>query len=107
MCGIFGVHTLMDRVPTVEIIALATNLINGPLADNTDRSTHYYSPRSMPTDGDNTAGFDVGGGLEQTPGLPKKNYRPGWSTTFIAKTVTNVRPTYFKFFQAPGNGPVA
>jgi len=58
-------------------------------------------------EGDVTTGYDVAGGLEQTPSLPKQNYRPGWSTTFIAKNVNNARPAYFKFFRQPGNGSVA
>ena len=33
----------------------------------------------MPKEGESTKGYDIDGGLEQTPGLPKKNYKPGWA----------------------------
>jgi hypothetical protein len=95
-----------NQSPTQEILTMATHLIKGPLADNSNGSTHFYSPNAMPKEGDNTTGFDVGGGLEQTPGLSKKNYRPKWSLDFEAKNVTNVRPVLFKFYRQPGNGPV-
>ena len=95
-----------SQAPIPEITTLATNLVNGPLADNSNGSTHYYSPRSMPMEGDDTTGFDVGGGLEQTPGLAQRNYRPGWSTTYTEEAVADARPAYFKFYRQPGNGPV-
>lgn len=40
--------------------------------DIREGATHFYSPRSMPKEGESTTGRDVGGGLEQTPGLDKK-----------------------------------
>jgi hypothetical protein len=49
----------------------------------------------MPKEGDPTAGFDAKGGLEQTPGLPKKNYRPGWSLACQLQSVAGIREAYF------------
>ncbi len=72
------------QTPTQVIINLASNIQSGGVADNDDGATHFYSPRSMPKEGDPTGGFDVGAGLEQVPGverpagIPIRNYRPSW-----------------------------
>lgn len=93
--------------PVPEITTLATNLLNGSIGDNSNGATHYYSPRSMPKEGDATSGYDVGGGLEQTQGVNGRNYKPSWSLTYTPKAVSGARPAYFKFFRQPGNGPVS
>ena len=46
-------------------------------------------------------GFDTGGGLEQTAGLPTQNYRPGWAALYDAIDVAGVRPSYYKFYRQP------
>ena len=51
-------------------------------------------------EGDATGGFDVGGGLEQTTGLAKRNYRPRWATVFTFVGISGVRDAYFKFYRS-------
>jgi hypothetical protein len=92
--------------PTAAIVELAGRILKDSSADPTDGCTHYYSPLSMPKEGDDVQGYDVAGGLEQTPGLPRRNYRPGWALRFTYEPVPGVRPSYFKFFRVPGDGPV-
>lgn len=85
---------------------LAETILSDGFKDPTGGATHYYSPRSMPMEGDDVKGSDVKGGLEQTPGLRKKNYKPGWANTFDACPVPGVREPYFKFYKQPGTGRV-
>ncbi len=65
--------------------------------DWTAGANHWYSPRSMPKEGDSCKGFDCSGGLEQTEGLSKRNYRPGWAAKCPYINIAGVRPAYFKF----------
>lgn len=95
-----------DQDPKDEIKDLAAKILRCDIPDNSGGATHSYSPRSMPMEGDDVGAHDVGGGLEQTPGLPKKNYAPGWSKRFPPVKIPGVRPSRFKFYRAPGNGPV-
>jgi hypothetical protein len=95
-----------SQQPTAAMRALAQSLLTGSVADPTAGATHYYSPRSMPKQGESTAGYDVGGGLEQVAGLNQQSYRPGWVNTFQQATVQNARPSYYKFYRSPGSGPV-
>ena len=85
---------------------IATVALAEGFQDPTGGATHYYSPRSMPMEGDSTKGFDVGGGLENTPGLKRANYRPMWATKFAYCPVNGGRPAYFKFYKQPGTGKV-
>ena len=82
---------------------MASRLLSGQLGDNTGGATHFYSPRSMPMDGQETAGKDVGGGLEQIAGHASQNYRPGWAKTYPQKQVDGVRDWFFKLYTEPGN----
>jgi hypothetical protein len=51
----------------------------------------------MPKEGDTPSDTDdVGGGLEKTPGVSKKNYRPGWAKTFKRVKVKGARPSRYK-----------
>ena len=74
--------------------------------DPTHGATHYYSPVEMPEEGESTAGIDVKGGLELTPGLVRKNYRPGFVNTYLPVQVAGAQEKYLKFFQQPGAGRV-
>ena len=70
------------QAPTPEIRELAQDLLQGHVVDPTNGATHYYSPRSMPNENASAAtlaNYDVGGGLEQVPGLPRRTYRPTWA----------------------------
>ncbi len=77
-----------------------------PSADPTHGATHYYSPVEMPEEGESTAGNDVKGGLETTPGLKRKNYRPGYAATYEAVGAAGVQEKYLKLYKQPGDGRV-
>ena len=94
------------QAPTQTMRDLAGSLLRGEIPDPTNGATHYYSPRTMPQEGEETTGYDVGGGLEQVDGLQQRNYRPSWSTTFQNSNVPGVRPRYYRFYRVPGNNPV-
>jgi hypothetical protein len=92
--------------PSAEALELARKLLNGEIPDNSGGATHFYSPQSMPKEGQKTGGSDVGGGLEQVPGMSKRNYRPRWALTFEERSVPGTQPMHFRFFRHPGNGKV-
>lgn len=81
----------------------AYRLLSGQLGDNTGGARYFYSPRSMPMEGQDIAGRDVKGGLEQIPGQPVRNYRPGWAKTYPQKQVDGVRDWFFKLYTDPSN----
>jgi len=85
---------------------LAETILSDGFKDSTGGATHYYSPRSMPKEGGKTKDNDVKGGLEETPGLNKRNYKPGWANTYDSCPVRGAREPYFKFYKQPGKGPV-
>jgi hypothetical protein len=91
------------RDPYPEDCELAAAMLSGRLADPTEGATHFYSPRSMPAEGDPVGGYNVDGGLERVPGLDRRYYRPGWATEFRRVFVEGVRPAFFKFYL--GEGP--
>jgi hypothetical protein len=98
-----------NQQPSLAIRTLAAGILQSSVADPSSGATHYYSPLSMPKEGTpaaTLAHYDVKGGLELVPGESKKNYRPGWALTYLAITIAGVRPLYFKFYKAPGSGPV-
>lgn len=95
-----------DRDPDDASRQIAQGILNGNIADNTGGATHFYTPLRMPREGQPTGKYDVGGGLESTAGLSSRNYRPFYATQYEAKSVPGVRDANFRFFRAPGNGPV-
>ncbi len=100
------------KAPTAAAILIAKGILDGTIPDPTDGATHFYTPKIMPKEGEDTTGVDVSGGLESVPGVVDddgkavKNYRPGFASTFTEKTVPGVPPAIFKFYQQPGNGHV-
>lgn len=92
--------------PTQQIRNLALSILQSTVPDPTNGATHFYSPISMPKEGEYTGGSAVGGGLEWTYPLTKRNYRPSWALTYEAESVAGVRPWAFKFYKQPGNGYV-
>jgi predicted RNase H-like nuclease (RuvC/YqgF family) len=95
-----------NQQPTEEIIALARGILSCNIPDNSGGATHFYSPRSMPHEGDQPLTGDTAGGLEQTPGEARRNYRPGWANTFEPVEIPGVVARNFRFFRAPGDEPV-
>lgn len=92
-----------------DMTPIARALLSGRLGDNTGGATNIYSPRSMPREDGDTKGWDVGGGLEQTPGLDSRNYSPGFANgpkKFPQNHVPGARDYIFKFYTQPGNGRV-
>jgi len=92
--------------PTSSAYDLATDVLRCAVADPSCGATHFYSPRSMPKEGDDTTGCACGGGLEWTPGLDERNYCPSWSETYYRAYVEGSRQAYYKFYRKPGNGTV-
>jgi hypothetical protein len=94
------------QAATAPMVQLAGQLLRGEITDPSDGATHYYSPKTMPKEGQPTSGYDVGGGLELVPPLKEKNYRPSWAGAFVEISVTGARPYMYKFHRAAGRGPV-
>ncbi|MCR4317954.1 MAG: hypothetical protein NUW37_16545 [Planctomycetes bacterium] len=97
-----------NQAPTQEMLDLARKILSGQVNDPSCGATHFYSPRGMPQEGEPTEGSDVGGGLEQTPGLGQRNYRPGWSVDpdFPRVNIAGVRERFYKFYRKSGTGRV-
>lgn len=100
------------KAATATALVIAKGILDGTIPDPTGGATHFYTPKIMPKEGDDTTGVDVGGGLESVEGVvdddgnPVKNYRPSFAATFTEKVVPGVAPAIFKFYQQPGNGHV-
>ena len=93
--------------------AIARGLLVNSIKDPTNGATHFYSPKSMPKQGDKVSGFDIGGGLETVPGTARNgkttpNYRPSFvlDKSFHEVPVADVPNQVFKFFKVDGNAPV-
>jgi hypothetical protein len=87
------------QVPAPDIVALAKQILDSIIQDPSDGCTHFYSPRSMPKEGESSEGFDVAGGLEQSGTLSKKNFRPSWANTLQEVTIPGVRVEFYRFFK--------
>lgn len=88
-----------NQDPTNTIRNLANDILSCCLNDNSGGSTHFYSPMSMPKEGGDTSGYDTDGGLEQTEGLNRRNYRPGWAVELKRVYVNGVKEKEFKFYR--------
>ncbi len=89
-----------NQQPTEEIRELAKQLLEEEISDATGGATHFFSPISMPKEGESTTGFDVGGGLHQVPGITKQVYFPSWTITYTwVGDLSNVRRACFMFYQ--------
>ncbi len=91
---------------------IAVGVLNGTLADPTNGATHFYSPQSMRKEGEPVKREDIGGGLEDVPGVHARhssqhvrNYRPVWSITpsFTQNTVPGILDREFKFYKQKDN----
>ena len=96
---------------TQDALRIARGILDGSIPDPTNGATHFYTPDTMPKNGDETKGKDVAGGLESVPdvkrgGQPIENYKPGFAATMERKPLPSVPDITFKFFGAKGNGYV-
>lgn len=100
-----------NQNPTPEIIELATRLLKGQIADVSGGATHFFSPISMPKEGEPTTGFDVREGIHhlyQVPGIDKNVYFPSWTTDHVwVGDLNNVRSAYFMFYRLVTPAPKA
>lgn len=93
-----------DPLPHPEYAELAQKLLNGQISDFTEGATHFFSPYSMPKEGDNTANFDCDGGLVRykTPRTSRqvRVCTPSWSRTLRYVNLQNrgIRPFFFEFY---------
>jgi len=87
------------QAPSPDIVALAQQILDSIIQDPSDGCTHFYSPTSMPKEGESREGFDVAGGLEQSGALSKKNFRPSWANTLQEVSIPGVRPEYYRSFK--------
>jgi hypothetical protein len=75
-----------NQNPTQDIINLARNLIQNRGTDPTGGATHFFSPISMPKEGEEylcrlpvgRGNMDCNGGLREVPGITKRVYFPSW-----------------------------
>lgn len=76
-------------------------------ADVTKGATHFFSPRSMPLQGEegrckaNGGIYDCDGGLVFVEGLDKPAYAPFWHLLYEWLPVPGIRKTHFLFYRIP------
>jgi len=92
-----------NQEPTEEIRALAKDLLERKVQDPTEGAMFFFSPRSMPKEGDDTTGFDVGGGLHQVPydGQNKKVWFPSWAKPEKGTEITEYTIRYLTAEKMP------
>ena len=85
---------------------IAEDILAGKARDISQGATHFYSPRSMPKEGDtHLSGTDIGGGLEEVPGVTGphgravRNYRPGWVKYYHSIRIPQIKENEFKFYR--------
>lgn len=99
--------------PYADYIALAKKLLKSyeavkqgevpMIPDPTEGADHFFSPISMPKEGDDTTGFDVGGGLHQVPydGQDKKVWFPSWARPEEGTEITEETTKYLTAEKIP------
>ena len=89
-------HGYQHRRPAnVAVQDLARQRLQGQVPDPTGGATHFYTPNIMPREGRARPGEDIGGGLEQVPGVadngkPVRTYGPGWTESFDPRPVPGI-----------------
>lgn len=99
----------MDRTPDREWYAeLAREVLTAPpAADVTKGATHFFSPRSMPLQGqeerckENGGIYDCAGGLVLLEELDAPAYAPYWHLLYEWLPVAGIRKTHFLFYRIP------
>lgn len=99
-------HYAIDQDPTLfpEYARLAHRLLAGQVDDFTGGATHFFSPYSMPKEGEPTQNFDCLGGWVSYR-LPESDREvnvctPGWSRVlrYLDLQPFGIRPYYFEFY---------
>jgi hypothetical protein len=86
---------------------LAQEVLTAPAeADVTNGATHFFSPRSMPRQGQEgrckpTGIYDCDGGLVFVQGLDEPAYAPFWHLLYQWLPVPGIRKTHFLFYRIP------
>lgn len=99
-----------NRWPTSEILQLAIELAEGQIPDPSGGATHFFSPISMPQEGEEyecqspigNGVMDCNGGLHEVPGISEKVYFPSWAengTLVWVGDLDGVRRAYFMFYR--------
>jgi YD repeat-containing protein len=99
----------MDGTPNREwYFELAREVLTAaPEADVTKGATHFFSPRSMPLQGEEARCkgqggiYDCDGGLVFVEGLPAPAYAPFWHLLYEWLPVPGIRKTHFLFYRIP------
>jgi hypothetical protein len=107
--GLSPVSYAMDRLPDRDwYFELAGEVLTAPPeADVTKGATHFFSPRSMPLQGEedrckgNGGIYDCAGGLVYVEGLDAPAYAPFWHLTYEWLPVQGIRKTHFLFYRIP------
>ena len=98
-----------NQSPRQDILDFARKLIQNPGRDPTGGATHFFSPISMPKEGEENrcrppvgrGNMDCGGGLRVVPGITKKVYFPSWTLTLTwVGNLPNVRQAYYMFYRS-------
>ncbi len=98
----------MDGTPNREAyFDLAREVLTAPVeADVTKGATHFFSPRSMPLQGQENRCkpngiYDCDGGLVFVEGLDAPAYAPFWHLLYEWLPVAGIRKTHFLFYRIP------
>ncbi|MBN1814439.1 MAG: hypothetical protein JXA14_21545, partial [Anaerolineae bacterium] len=99
----------MDGTPNREwYFELAREVLTAaPEADVTKGATHFFSPRSMPLQGEEARCkgqggiYDCDGGLVFVEGLAAPAYAPFWHLLYEWLPVPGIRKTHFLFYRIP------
>jgi hypothetical protein len=99
----------MNHTPNQEIyFDLAREVLTSPTElDVTRGATHFFSPRSMPRQGEEhrckSGGgiYDCEGGLVFVEGLDTPAYAPFWHLLYEWLPVPGIRKTHFLFYRIP------
>lgn len=101
-------HYATNQDPSLypEYTALAKRLLSGQIQDFTTGATHFFSPYSMPKEGESKTNFDCDGGflsyINPESSQPVAVCTPGWSKVMrhVDLSAFGVRPYYFEFYAA-------
>lgn len=99
----------MDGTPNREwYFDLSRQVLTAPAElDVTKGATHFFSPRSMPLQGEeerckeNGGVYDCAGGLVFVDGLDAPAYAPFWHLLYEWLPVQGIRKTHFLFYRIP------